>query len=112
MKCELYHDSFQNWKSYPIQKAQLIIADIPYTLGDAAYGSNPMWYVGGDNKNGESKKAGKAFFNSDYSTHALTFGENLLIKSISIRCGDDFDLLPGWKDAVRRYSKELKLENK
>lgn len=28
MKCELYHDSFQNWKSYPIQKAQLIIADI------------------------------------------------------------------------------------
>lgn len=25
---------------------------------------------------------------------------------------NDFDLLPGWKDAVRRYSKELKLENK
>lgn len=24
-----------------------------------------MWYVGGDNKNGASKKAGKAFFNSD-----------------------------------------------
>jgi len=23
MKCELYNDSFQNWKSYPIQKAQL-----------------------------------------------------------------------------------------
>ena len=65
MKCELYHDSFQNWKSYPIQKAQLIIADIPYNLGDAAYGSNPMWYVGGDNKNGESDKAKSSFFNSD-----------------------------------------------
>ena len=62
MKCELYHDSFQNWKSYPIQKAQLIIADIPYNLGDAAYGSNPMWYVGGDNKNGESDKAKSSFF--------------------------------------------------
>lgn len=65
MKCELYHDSFQNWKSYPIQKAQLIIADIPYNLGDAAYGSNPMWYVGGDNKNGESDRAKSSFFNSD-----------------------------------------------
>ena len=28
---------------------------------------NPMWYVGGDNKNGESKLAGKAAFNSDYN---------------------------------------------
>ena len=65
MKCELYHDSFQNWKSYPIQKAQLIIADIPYNLGDAAYGSNPMWYIGGDNRNGESDKAKSSFFTSD-----------------------------------------------
>lgn len=65
IKCELYHDSFQNWKSYPIQKAQLIIADIPYNLGDAAYGSNPMWYVGGDNKNGESELAKSSFFYSD-----------------------------------------------
>ena len=65
MKCELYNDSFQNWKSYPIQKAQLIIADIPYNLGDAAYGSNPMWYVGGDNRNGESEKAKSTFFTSD-----------------------------------------------
>ena len=65
MKCELYHDSFQNWKRWPIQKAQLIIADIPYNLGDAAYGSNPMWYIGGDNKNGESDKAKSSFFHSD-----------------------------------------------
>lgn len=65
IKCELYHDSFQNWKSYPIQKAQLIIADIPYNLGEMAYGSNPMWYVGGDNRNGESDKAKSSFFTSD-----------------------------------------------
>lgn len=65
MKCELWNDSFQNWKSYPIQKAQLIIADIPYNLGDAAYGSNPMWYIGGDNRNGESEKAKSSFFTSD-----------------------------------------------
>lgn len=26
-----------------------------------------MWYIGGDNKNGESKKAGKAFFNTDHN---------------------------------------------
>lgn len=37
MKCELYNDSFQNWKSYPIQKAQLIIADIPYLLEQAKH---------------------------------------------------------------------------
>lgn len=65
MKCELYNDSFQNWKSYPIQKAQLIIADIPYNLGDMAYGSNPQWYIDGDNKNGESDKAKSTFFTSD-----------------------------------------------
>lgn len=65
VKCELYRDSFQNWKSYPIHKAQLIIADIPYNLGNQAYGSNPMWYVDGDNKNGESDKAKKSFFYSD-----------------------------------------------
>ena len=65
MKCELYHDSFQNFRKYGIPKAQLIIADIPYNLGDAAYGSNPMWYVGGDNRNGESDKAKSSFFHSD-----------------------------------------------
>ena len=62
LKCELYNDSMQNWKSKPIQKAQLIIADVPYNVGNNFYGSNPMWYVGGDNKNGESDKAGKKFF--------------------------------------------------
>lgn len=60
MKIELFNDNFQNFKRYGIPKAQLVIADIPYNLGNNAYASNPMWYVGGDNKNGESKKAGKA----------------------------------------------------
>lgn len=67
IKCELYNDSMQGWKCYPIQKAQLIIADVPYNVGNNFYGSNPMWYVGGDNKNGESKLAGKAAFASDYN---------------------------------------------
>lgn len=67
MKCELYNDSMQNWKKYPIQKAQLIIADVPYNIGTNFYGSNPMWYKGGDNKNGESRLAGKAAFASDFN---------------------------------------------
>lgn len=57
LKIELYRDNFQNYKRYNIPKAQLVIADIPYNLGLNAYASNTMWYVGGDNKNGESKKA-------------------------------------------------------
>ena len=48
--CELYHDNFQNFKKYNIKKAQLVIADIPYNIGENAYGSNPQWYNGGDNK--------------------------------------------------------------
>lgn len=65
IKTELYHDNFQNYKRYGIPKAQLVIADIPYNLAENAYASNPMWYIGGDNKNGESKKAASAFFNGD-----------------------------------------------
>ena len=61
----LFRDSMQNYKVYQIPKAQLIIADVPYNLGTNAYGSNPSWYVDGDNKNGESEKAGKKFFNSE-----------------------------------------------
>ena len=65
LKKELFHDNFQNYKRYNIPKAQLVIADIPYNLGVNAYASSTEWYIGGDNKNGESKKAAKAFFNSD-----------------------------------------------
>jgi len=61
----IYRDHFQNYKSYAIPKAQLIIADIPYNLGNNAYASNPSWYEGGDNKQGESKLAGKSFFDTD-----------------------------------------------
>ena len=64
-KIELYRDNFQNYKRYNIPKAQLVIADIPYNIGANAYGSNPQWWEGGDRKNGESEKAGKAFFNTD-----------------------------------------------
>lgn len=65
VKCELYNDNMQNWKRYPIHKAQLIIADVPYNVGDAAYGSNPMWYKGGDRANGESQFAKASFFRAD-----------------------------------------------
>jgi site-specific DNA-methyltransferase (adenine-specific) len=65
MKAELYNDHFQNFKRYGIPKAQLIIADIPYNIGKNAYGSSPVWYVDGDNKNGESGLAGKEFFDTD-----------------------------------------------
>lgn len=65
-KIQLYNDNFQNYKVYGIPaKAQLVIADIPYNLGNYAYASSPEWYVGGSNKNGESKKAGKSFFRTD-----------------------------------------------
>ena len=36
---KLYNDHFQNYKQYNIPKAQLIIADIPYNLGNNAYAS-------------------------------------------------------------------------
>jgi site-specific DNA-methyltransferase (adenine-specific) len=65
LKHELFNDHFQNSKRYPIQKAQLIIADIPYNVGKNAYGSSPEWYVDGDNKNGESKLANSEFFDTD-----------------------------------------------
>lgn len=62
---ELFNDHFQNFKKYLNCKAQLIIADPPYNLGKNAYASNPMWYIDGDNKNGESELAGKQFFDTD-----------------------------------------------
>lgn len=73
LKCELFHDNFQNYKRYGIPKAQLVIADIPYNIGNNFYGSNPMWYNGGDNSNGESKLAGKAAFNSDFNFNIVEY---------------------------------------
>jgi site-specific DNA-methyltransferase (adenine-specific) len=79
----LIHDHFQNFKVYQIPKAQLIIADIPYNLGNYAYASNPSWYVDGDNKNGESELAGKEFFDTDKDfrpAEFMHFCSTMLIK--------------------------------
>ena len=81
----LYNDNFQNWKSHNILKAQLILTDIPFQLGEDAYGSNPMWYKGGDNSNGESRLAHKSFFDTDSRSgfriaEFFHFCSNLLIK--------------------------------
>lgn len=73
MICELYRDSMQNYKKYAIRPAQLIIADIPYNIGNNFYGSNPMWYKGGDSQNGESRLAGKAAFSSDFNFNLYEF---------------------------------------
>ena len=70
---ELFNDHFQNYKVYSIPKAQLVLTDIPYNVGNNAYGSNPMWYEGGDNKNGESSLAGKAFFDTDHRFNISEF---------------------------------------
>lgn len=65
IETRLINDNFQNFKRYNIPKAQLVIADIPYNLGMNAYASSNEWYIDGDNKNGESDKAGKQFFYTD-----------------------------------------------
>ena len=82
-KFELINDHFQNYKPYGIPKAQLVIADIPYNIGKNAYGSNPSWYVDGDNANGESALAGKEFFDTDKDfriTEFLHFCSTLMVK--------------------------------
>jgi len=83
MEYNLFNDHFQNYKVYAIPKAQLIIADIPYNVGINAYGSNPAWYIDGDNKNGESKLAGKEFFDTDKDFRVkefMHFCSTMLIK--------------------------------
>ena len=82
-KCELFNDHFQNYKRYAIPKAQLVIADIPYNLGKNAYASSLEWYIDGDNTNGESDKAGKAFFDTDENfkiAEFMHFCSTMLIK--------------------------------
>jgi len=73
IKYELFNDHFQNYKRYHIPKAQLVIADIPYNLGNNAYASSNEWYVDGDNKNGESDKANKQFFDTDKNFNIAEF---------------------------------------
>lgn len=82
-RIKLFNDHFQNYKVYGIPKAQLIIADIPYNIGNNAYGSNPQWYIDGDNKNGESEFAGKQFFDTDKNFRPpefMHFCNRMLIK--------------------------------
>jgi len=83
VKCVLIHDHFQNAKAYNIPRAQLMICDIPYNIGTDFYASRPDWYVDGDNKNGESEKAHKAAFNTDFHFNIpdfFAFGNRLLKK--------------------------------
>lgn len=83
IKCELYNDHFQNYKKYAIPKAQLVIADIPYNLGNNAYASSNVWYVDGKIENGESDKAGKTFFDTDHNFNIneyMHFCSKLLVK--------------------------------
>jgi DNA modification methylase len=83
IKYELYNDHFQNYKRYGIPKAQLVIADIPYNLGNNAYASSNEWYVDGKIENGESSKANKQFFDTDKNFNLaeyMHFCSKLLIK--------------------------------
>lgn len=82
-KHQIFNDHFQNYKRYPLHKAQLVIADIPYNVGKNAYGSSPAWYVDGDNKNGESSLANKEFFDTDKDfriSEFLHFCSTMLVK--------------------------------
>ena len=83
IKMGFYNNHFQNYKVYGIPKAQLVIADIPYNLGNNAYASNPQWYKDGDNSNGESEKAGSSFFDTDENFNVeefMHFCSKMLIK--------------------------------
>lgn len=93
-RIELYNDHFQNFKVYGIPHAQLILADPPYNLGKNAYASNPVWYEGGDNKNGESELAGKEFFDTDKDfrpAEFMHFCSQMLVKEPKQGVSDDDD---------------------
>ena len=80
---ELFNDNFQNWKRHINCKAQLIIADPPYNIGSDAYASNPTWYINSDNRNGESEKAGREFFDTDKNfkpAEFMHFCSQMLVK--------------------------------
>ena len=109
----MINDNFQNRKKYNIPKAQLVLTDIPYNIGINAYGSNPSWYKGGDNKNGESELAGKQFFDTDKNFNLVEFFHfcNKLIKPEPKKTGDAgcmivfcaFEQLHMLIDVAKRY---------
>lgn len=72
-KCELYNDNFQNYKRYNIPKAQLVIADLPYNLGNNAFASARAWYNNGRFNEGYSKNAGTQFFKTDLNFNIAEF---------------------------------------
>ena len=79
----LFRDHFENAKQYNLPRADLIICDLPYELGEKMYASNPSWYNQGDRANGESKLAHKAAFNTDYKfsiPNFFSFATRLLRK--------------------------------
>ena len=98
----IYRDHFQNYKTYQIPKAQLIIADIPYNLGNNAYASNPAWYKDGDNKNGESELAGTEFFDTDKDFRPAEFMHfcSTMLRSEPKRIKDEDE--PGQEKSTKR----------
>lgn len=104
-KIELFNDHFQNFKKYLSCKAQLIIADPPYNLGVNAYASNPSWYVGGDNKNGESELAGREFFDTDKNDVVIDpcagSGSTLLACANTGRRGYGFEIKKNFYKAAK-----------
>lgn len=109
VKCELYNDNFQNWKKYPIQKAQLVIADIPYNIGTDAYGSSPLWWRDGDRRNSESSKAGKTFFNTDINFNIAEYFHfcNRLLKYDKPHAPREIRLLQRWCNNRLVFRKEV-----
>lgn len=61
MKCELYHDNFQNFKRYNVPKAQLVIADIPYNIGADAYAAIPCGIRAATTRTGKVSWQSRAF---------------------------------------------------
>lgn len=79
----LIRDNFENSKAYNFPRAQLIVCDLPYELGEKMYASNPSWYNRGDRSQGESEKAHRAAFNTDYKfsiPNFFSFATRLLRK--------------------------------
>lgn len=62
---KLINDDFNNFEKYNLEKAKLILTDIPYCIGKDAYASNPQWWKNGNIKEGYSEKAKSEFFKND-----------------------------------------------
>lgn len=61
----IINDSFNNYEKYELEKANLILTDIPYNIGLDAYASNPQWWEKGEVKNGKSELAKTKFFENE-----------------------------------------------